>query len=442
LNSDSIPAASPAPELTLPKKILYTIIVLIVLFACLWIVGELVLRVVSLHFISYRSSPFRQYDPDLGVSLIPNRHVSHGRGCFHGVVYINRWGFRDRERSLEKSPGEYRIAMLGDSYVEAVHVKPDEVMNIRLEQLLAEKGFKNTAVPAFGIEGLGTAQELVMYRERVRQFHPDLVVVMFALNDVMNNSSTLQPKVYGIHTWFAPYYDLGPDGKLVFRPVESRSLNGLRNFLEHHSLLFYYLERAWLSFDITLYKWQGIPIEWGVFGDPLDPEWQQAWRVTEKVLTLMRDTVEADGAKFEVLILPNFFEIDPDWPQRFEKSEGKIPPAMKVSTYEERLREIAARDHISMGFLAPYFQSYRDAHHLQWPYFSFTCNTHYSAMGHEVTAEAILQTLEEQHLLPPQGEDTAGNPITAELPIAESSQFSVFSSQHKAGACSGFFAEN
>ncbi len=123
---------------------------------------------------------------------------------------MNRWGMRDRDRSLEKQPGQFRIALLGDSAIEGVHVKPDEVVNIKMEKLLAEKGYANAEVLNFGVAGIGTTQELLIYKERVRQFRPDLVILLFVGNDVMNNSSTLQPKAYGIHTWYAPYLRPGP----------------------------------------------------------------------------------------------------------------------------------------------------------------------------------------------------------------------------------------
>jgi len=79
---------------------------------------------------------------------------------------------RDRERSLEKDPGEFRIALVGDSVVEGVHLKPDEVMNIRMEKLLAKKGYANTEVLNFSVEGIGTDQEFILYRERVRASIP------------------------------------------------------------------------------------------------------------------------------------------------------------------------------------------------------------------------------------------------------------------------------
>jgi len=251
------------------------------------------------------------------------------------------------------------------------------------------------------VEGIGTDQEFILYRERVRRFRPDLVVLVFVENDILNKSSTLQPGAYGIQTWYAPYFDLGPHGELVFRPVHSRPFNRLRSFLEAHSLLAYYLERMWFRSNAFVQTWQGVSLQWGAFADPLDPEWQQAWRVTEKVLTLLKDTVEKDGAKFLVVKPPEFFQVDPDWQERFIKLEGKLPASFSTTQFDERLRDIGQRNHIPIAFLAPYFQAYRDAHHLRWPYFSLTCDPHYSALGHEVAAEAIVQELEEDHLLPP-----------------------------------------
>jgi len=127
-------------ELSLVKKLAFTAIILLLITSLSFCVGELVLRLVSPRFASFRSSRFRQYDPVLGLSLIANTHVVHARGCFQGEVSVNRWGMRDRERSLEKDPGKFRIALVGDSLVEGVHVKPDKVMNIRRKSCWPRKG--------------------------------------------------------------------------------------------------------------------------------------------------------------------------------------------------------------------------------------------------------------------------------------------------------------
>ncbi len=388
------------PEGTLPlgKRVIFTVISLLMVFTALACLGEIVLRVLPLG--KYRSAPFRVYDPQIGLALVPNRHLIHSRGCFQGEVSINSWGMRDRERTLAKAPDEFRIAMIGDSAVEAVQVKPQEVVNIQMERILREQGYKNIEVMGFGVEGIGTTQELLLYQEKVRQFHPDLVLLMFMDNDVFNNSSTLQPKIYGIHDWYAPYYNLAADGSLVFQPVESRHFNSLRTFLELHSVLFYYLERTWLQVNIPLHKWEGLPLLYATYGAHPDDEWQQAWGVTEKVLVRMKDAVNADGAKFVVMPWPTFSDIDPGWKDRMTKQFGHVPADLVPDKLDDNLKDIASRNQISLVFFTTDMQRYRDQHHLQWPYFSFPCDTHYGAIGHEASAESIVKELEAHQLLP------------------------------------------
>jgi len=386
-------------KLPLRKQVLFGFVYAVFMIVTLAIMGEVALRVLPLG--KFRSAPFRQYDSQLGVSLIPNMDVIHSRGCFTGHVVTNRWGFRDRDRTLEKPPGEFRIALVGDSVVEGVHVDPDQVMNIQMEKLLQKQGYKNVEVLNFGIEGIGTTQELIMYQERIRQFHPDLVILTVSDNDIMNNSSTLQPKSYGIHTWYCPYYNLDENGNLVFQPVQKRPFNGLITFLDRHSYLAYYIERIWFRADLPLYKWHGMPVYFGSYSnDPLDPEWQSAWTVTEKVMAKMRSTVEADGVKFVMVPWSNFSDIQPDWRERLTKQFGPLPKELVPQKLDERLQGIANRENITMASLTPFMQAYRDEHHLQWPYFSMTCDPHFSALGHEVAAEAMIDLLERKGWLP------------------------------------------
>jgi len=388
-----------APALSLGKRIVFSLISLLLVFLFFGVLGEVALRVLPMG--RYQSGIFRQYDPLLGESLIPNVSVIHRRGCFEGLVQTNSWGFRDRERSLQKPPGTYRVAVIGDSVVEAVHVQPNEVMNIQMEQMLRQRGYSNVEVMAFGIGGIGTTQELLLYENKIRQFHPDVVVLTFSDNDVMNNSSTLQPKSYGIHTWYSPYYDLGSDGGLVFRPVETRRFTALTDFFERHSKLVYYLERIWFKFDYSPDTWHGVPIYYGTYSSDPDPEWQKAWTVTTKVLARFGQEVSADGSKFILLLWPDFADIDPGWQQRLQSQLGKIPAELVPAAFPKHVREAAASANVEFDSLAPYMQSYREQNHLTWPYFSLTCDPHFSPLGHKVAAGAIIDRLEQHKLLPP-----------------------------------------
>lgn len=387
------------PRLSWQKKLVFSLIYALVMLLTLSGVGEVALRILPLG--KYRSAPFRQYDAQLGISLVPNMDVVHSRGCFTGHVVTNSWGFRDRERALAKAPGTFRIALMGDSVVEGAHVNPDQVMNIQMEKQLQAQGYHNVEVMNFAVEGIGTTQEWLMYRQQVRQFHPDMVIVGFSDNDVMNNSSTLQPQSYGIHTWYSPYYNLDQNGNLVFQPVEKRYFSGLVNFLEKHSYLVYYWERIWYRADLPLHRWHGMPVYYGTYGDdPLDGNWQQAWKVTAKVMARFRDDVQTDGARFVLIPWPNFSEIDPQWHDRLIRQFGQLPPELKPERLNERLQAMAASEGISTASLTPYLLAYRDSHQLQWPYFSLPCDPHFSALGHQVVAGALVQTLEQGGWLP------------------------------------------
>ena len=383
------------------KRLVFRLVSIVIAFAVLACVGEVAVRVLPMG--RFRSAPFRRYDPVIGLALLPNMHVVHRHGCFNGLVETNRWGFRDRDRTMEKPPGVFRIALIGDSAVEASHMQPEQVMNIKMEKQLQQQGYKNMEVLDFAVEGIGTTQEMLLYQTQARKFHPDVVVIMFSDNDVMNNSSTLQTESYGIHDWYAPYYDVGPDGQLVFRPVKPRFMNGTRTFLEAHSVLFYYLESVWFKFDPNIYQWHGIRVYNGTYSDdPLDPDWAKAWEVTSKVMGMFNRAVEADGAKLVIMMQPTLFTIDPNWRTTMTKMIGKpIPPEFNPPKFIERLQQAAAKENVRLDSMVPYFIAYRDEHHLEFPYFSLGCDPHYNALGHQVAAADTIQLLQKDGLIPP-----------------------------------------
>ena len=111
----------------------------------------------------------------------------------HGYVTVNRFGMRDnREYRMAKSPGAFRVAVIGDSFTEALQVQPQaqdycSVIERNLPECPVLRGRK-VEVLNFGVYGFGTAQELIMLRRRVLQWSPDLVVLQFYLNDLDDNT--------------------------------------------------------------------------------------------------------------------------------------------------------------------------------------------------------------------------------------------------------------
>ncbi len=130
---------------------------------------------------------FYREDLYVGGSLRPGVE-----GWFRGeggsYVKINRDGMRDRDHTIEKPPGVVRIAVLGDSFAEAMAVPQEQAFWAVMERELGH----NYEALNFGVSGYGTGQELIVLRRKAWKYRPDIVLLAFFTgNDVRNNSKVL-----------------------------------------------------------------------------------------------------------------------------------------------------------------------------------------------------------------------------------------------------------
>lgn len=131
-------------------------------------------------------------------------------GWFAGVpVRTNSLGFRDdREYPLEKPPGTFRILVLGDSVTFGHGSVAEHAYPFLLEQKLkAWKPGVNWQVWNLGVPGYNTSQELAYLLEVGSTYKPDLVVVGFYWNDLVDNRPVVAPTRKAIaasvvKTWF------------------------------------------------------------------------------------------------------------------------------------------------------------------------------------------------------------------------------------------------
>ena len=129
-----------------------------------------------------------------GYALRPNAEGWY-RKEGEAYVSINSDGLRDREHSLVKPRDSFRIAVLGDSYPEALSVRMEEafwsVMQSKLQECAPAP--RKIEVLNFGISGYGTAQELLTLREQVWKYSPDLVILAVTTNnDITDNVRALK----------------------------------------------------------------------------------------------------------------------------------------------------------------------------------------------------------------------------------------------------------
>ena len=121
-------------------------------------------------------------NPNLSFAHAPNRSA-----FLMGVpVSINSEGLRDREFSLEKPPGVYRVMMLGDSTTFGWGVKQEDTAAKFLERKLNAElpaGYNHAEVMNTGVGNYDTVQEVTYYETIGWKYNPDLVVLVFFIND-------------------------------------------------------------------------------------------------------------------------------------------------------------------------------------------------------------------------------------------------------------------
>ena len=113
------------------------------------------------------------------ASLKPHREVSGSIGR------SNSMGFRDRERTPEKSGTAPRVIVLGDSFVWGIGVSYDDTFVTLLEQDL-QRTYPGSEVVNLGVPGFEPDHYFHLLQQYGMALHPDAVVLaLYVGNDIM-----------------------------------------------------------------------------------------------------------------------------------------------------------------------------------------------------------------------------------------------------------------
>jgi hypothetical protein len=275
------------------KSVLLNLAVLLgaMLFFCLAM--ELALRVVFARSLDFSMEMWKyavklkhpEPNPLLSFSHVPNSSA-----FLMGVpVSIDSHGLRDREYSLEKPPGVYRIVMSGDSTTLGWGAPEEQTTAKILERRLNRTCA--SAQPCFevlnaGVGNYGTVQEYTHYMTYDRAFHPDLVILEYYINDPEPVPAERKPGLIG-SSYLAAF--------------------------------------AVSRFDATL-RFMGTRPNWkeyyaGLYGDD-----RPGMQAVKRALADYAATTKADGTKLLVTILPELHEINDGYP--FTREQQKIKDAL------------------------------------------------------------------------------------------------------------------
>jgi hypothetical protein len=342
-------------------------------------------------------------DPVVGTRYLPD---------FSGWVYVpecdrdvllsfNHDGLRGPDFAVEKSPGVYRVAVVGDSMIAAVATDEDKTLVRQLEKRLnANPAGTRYEVMNFGISGSSTGQELVLYHEIVRKYRPDIVVCAFCVaNDLGDNCTGLTSNRGRI------YFDVDDEGRLEplpFSPGRAR----LTSWLNRYSRFYVWQKSATqlainavrtgalamaakVGHDVAPLESGGLGIFCTAPGDTLN----HAWLITDKLVERMSHEVHDDGAEFYLAVLPAGWQVCDDiWTRTIENAGGA---PMSIAYPDEKLSEIGTRAQAEVVLMTDMFRAAAPHHAIDYEdeLLHYDGLGHFNDRGNDVAAAAIYQAI-------------------------------------------------
>jgi hypothetical protein len=371
-----------------PRLLLLVVSVTLVLLAL-----EAAVRIASPDQVAPAFRALFMPDDRIGYRPRPGAAGPYRTPEFEAWTAINDAGVRDDRELGPKPPGEFRIAVLGDSMVMAVQVPIEETFVRRLEERLnAGGGTQRYRVINAGVQGYGTVEQALFYTHVVSAFEPDLVVLaVFVGNDAAESAAA----EYRLRDGDAPPDPAGAEA--VPAVQEPRTPMWLRR-LSRRSALFQWLRLHVLG---ALGPAGPLPLrERGVQSYAVDPpaDILRGFTVSRHAAGRIAGEVTASGGRMAVVFLPARFQLlDGDYADlSAEVNKGDM--RLERDAASRRFREAYAALDVPQLDLLPHFRGVAAPAALY-----FRRNVHLTARGHVEVAAALEAFLRAERLLPGEG---------------------------------------
>ncbi len=342
-----------------------------------------------------------QFNPLLGWENTPNRSGYHTAECEEPVfIEINSKKMRGKEFDYKKEEGVFRILVLGDSFTAALNVPMEDTSSKLLEALLnSQYEEKTIEVINAGVGGYGTNQEFLYLKHELYKYKPDLILVNFFLNDVLDNLDTLAGK--------RPLLS-SKNGELFLshQPVAPPKIFQLlkRIFIDSHFAKLVFNTTGQILFKIKFEKIMQNQVKERtvITGLTTFPDFNlnKALDITKILFSELSNLAGKFGAKFAVFLIPSPYQLMDHYPDKISrliktkvtKEERKTDEMIfgEISSYLKQ-NGIFTIDPLS-GFV-------EEAKLGNVNYFDF--EYHWNIEGNRLAANIMFDYLVENNLVPP-----------------------------------------
>ena len=358
------------------------------------------------------ATPARNLRPNKGLARADARGYTILQSNFDGQmeaketgeqvhIKTNAEGFIGNDYDIEKPTSTIRIALFGDSFLEAVQIDFEKTFAHLLEQMLNENYATTFEVMNFGIGGQGTVEELLRYHYYVKKYNPDYVALFFFPNDFENNQYYISEK------------EKFSDGGLWENIAQSDA-----NFKQDRTDLKYKILQTFRSvqyFDQLVRKnatLEKIAVKFGlhsagifgapedgihpgffIFQNPLPETHRQVYDFTAALINFFAQQVENNNSKFILFYLPQTEQVDSGMWAGVKKD---LPAAQNyvwdLDQPNNFLKNVAEKNNLLFFDLTPEIKKFYDENKNQYLY-NFRGryhDGHFNDEGHRFVAVALF----------------------------------------------------
>lgn len=349
-------------------------------------IAELALRILyqgDSKFLTkdYQSGAYLYDNEYWKVWHYPNTTITHQRDCFEVTYQTNSLGLRGDEID-ETKPS---IALLGDSFIEGYGVNNHETAAEILDSLIEDYNVLN-----FGTSGgFGTVHQVAQYENFARHFNPDIVVLFFLnYNDLYDNAQAISEGLINEKLEFT--YPISSDYQVIENQIQTQNpseylptaFEGLYVTGAINKGINSLVAQLQIAFNTKLFDFNRrlaetyIPTE--------TEEIRLGYEVLENSLARLKSLTDKDGANLVLVQIADPYQIDENWLELMQyKFEEKIDPLLPNKKVAAICQELGI-DYLSMYEAA--MEEIQDED-LSFPYFSYSCNRHFSPAGQRFMAE-------------------------------------------------------
>ena len=349
----------------------------------------------------YRRPQGWQFDDVLGWKHIPRASGWLVKPEFEVEYRINGAGLRDLDYGRRRPLEGRRLLVMGDSFAEGWGVQLEESVSKKLEKKLQKTAPKKTfEVLNFGVAGYGTDQEMLLFEELGRFYQPHLVLVLFYVNDLINNANR---QGIGAERGYKPYFRVGRDGGLQLRGVPVRKTPFWdENFWDTRpwqERLLRHLSQHWHLYALTnkslapeVPRAQRQKFYESLYGVQSNRSLDQIWELTGKLLQAFHAKIQGAGGQMLLVYVPAIVQVDKtNW--RSKRDLHGLIGEFDLQKPNREITRLAAAYRIPLLDLCEPFVRVSEREELYYR------ESHWNVRGHALAANLIGDNLLQQGLL-------------------------------------------